>query len=329
VALALAGCGGGSPTQPTPDPPAPTLACPADIAAQARNGQPATVNFDLPAAQGGVAPVSVACTPAPGASFALGTTGVTCTATDAKSRTGSCSFAVNVTAVPKLSKVTFVAFGDSITEGKTSPDPTALLLTVEESYPFKLEALLKARYIDQTIAVSNEGRGGEPVITKGQQRLAQVLDTREPDVLLLLDGANDLLGAANSGTTESVIPKIAGALESMVKKAKSDGVEVMLATFPPQNPSGSRGAGAKFVPKLNEEIRHVAADERVPLVDLYNGLGGTPVGSVGVDGLHLTDAGYTKVAQIWFDAIRERYEAPSEGAAPVLTIVRPADRVGR
>jgi lysophospholipase L1-like esterase len=315
--------------QPTPDAPAPTLACPADMSAPARNGQPATVNFDLPTAQGGNAPVNVTCTPASGASFALGTTSVTCTATDAKSRTASCSFAVNVTAVPKLSKVTFVAFGDSITEGKTSPDPTALLLTLEESYPFKLEVLLKARYIDQTVAVYNEGKGGEPVITKGQQRLSQVLDTREPDVLLLLDGANDLLGAANSGTADAVVSKIAGALESMVKKAKNDGVEVMLATFPPQNSAGSRGAGAKYVPKLNEKIRDVAADERVVLVDLYNGLGGTPVGSVGVDGLHLTDAGYTRVAQIWYDAIRERYETPSEGSAPVLTIVRPADRVVR
>jgi len=315
--------------QPTPDPPAPTLTCPADISAPARNGQPATVSFDLPAPAGGIAPVNVTCTPASGASFALGVTSITCTATDATSRTASCSFAVNVTTVPKLSKVTFVAFGDSITEGKTSPDPTSLLLTLAESYPFKLEALLKDRYIDQTITVYNEGKGGEPVITKGQQRLAQVLDTREPDVLLLLDGANDLLDAANSGTTEDVIPKIAGTLESMVKKAKRDGVEVMLATFPPQNPAGSRGDGARFVPTLNEEIRKVAADENVPLVDLYSGLGGTPVGSVGVDGLHLTDAGYTKVAQVWFEAIRERYEGSSEGAAPVLTVARPADRAGR
>ena len=98
----------------------------------------------------------------------------------------------------------------------------------------------------------------------------------------------------------------------------------MLANFPPQNPNGSRGGGAEAVPTLNAEIASLAADEGVVLVDLYGGLGGTPTGSIGVDGLHPTDAGYTKIANIWFEAIRREYERPGcaahAGAAPRLVI---------
>ena len=56
-------------------------------------------------------------------------------------------------------------------------------------------------------------------------------------------------------------------------------------------------------------------------MDLYGGLGGTPTGSIGVDGLHPTDAGYTKIANIWFDAIKREYEAgalTTTGRAPRL-----------
>lgn len=325
LVLTLHACGG-SPAQPTPDPPAPTLTCPADISAPARNAQPPTVTFDLPAAQGGVAPVTVACTPASGATFEIGTTRVTCTATDAKTRTGSCSFAINVAEVPRLSQVKFVAFGDSLTEGKTYPAPTGeLVLTETESYPFKLQGLLTARYVDQTITVVNAGFAGESVVQDGEERAKKVLDAQRPNVLLLLHGANDLLTASDKS---DVIPDIVNALEDIVEAARARGVQTMVATFPPQNGNGSRGSGASAVPGLNDRIRQMAAEEGAILVDLYAGFGGTTVGFVSIDGLHMIDAGYTKMAEIWFDAIRQHFETPpATGGAPVLTIVRPGDRV--
>ena len=82
----------------------------------------------------------------------------------------------------------------------------------------------------------------------------------------------------------------------------------MLANFPPQNPNGSRGGGAEAVVELNNEIAALASDEGVVLVDLFGGLNGTPTGSIGVDGLHPTDSGYTKIANIWYEAIRRVYE---------------------
>jgi len=279
------------------------------------------VAFDTPVAAGGSAPVTTTCAPASGTAFPLGTTRVTCTATDSRGRSGTCGFSVIVSAVPVLSSVRFLAFGDSITEGTTSPDPTTLVLSLTESYPYKLQSLLSGRYIDQSIVVLNRGKAGEAAYPDGMMRFPRELDGNQPQVALVLDGANDLLAAASTGMFNAAIARITTALEEMIKSARSRGVRVMLATFPPQNPNGSRGGGAEAVPRLNAAIANLAADERVVLVDLYGGLGGTPTGSIGVDGLHPTDAGYTKIANIWFDAIKREYEAGArhtKGAVPRL-----------
>jgi lysophospholipase L1-like esterase len=314
LAAILPACGG-SPTSPDPPVPAPAVTCPADVQAMARLGQPPVVTFETPVPTGGVAPVSTTCAPASGTAFPVGTSRVTCTATDSRGRAGACGFSVIVSAVPVLSSVRFVAFGDSITEGTTSPDPTTLLLSLIESYPYKLQALLTARYIDQTIVVLNRGRAGERASprqggTGGVTRLPGVLDADKPQVLLLLHGANDLLAASASGLFDAAIGRIITALEDMIQIARARGVRVLLANFPPQNPNGSRGGGAEAVIELNNEIAALASDEGVVLVDLYGGLGGTPTGSIGVDGLHPTDGGYTKIANIWYDAIRRVYEQP-------------------
>jgi lysophospholipase L1-like esterase len=290
------------------------------VDASAHDGEAPVVNFDAPTAQGGEAPVALACTPASGSTFPVGTNTVNCTATDAAKRSASCSFSVVVSAVPTLAKLKFMAFGDSITEGQTSPDPVVLLLNPADSYPSKLQQLLSARYVDQNITVVNKGRSGEKVHEDGEKRLPEVLDDEKPDVLLLLDGANDLLRAGNAGDPEDAISPIVGSLEEMLQSAKRRKIAVMLATFPPQRRDGRRGAGAPAVPELNEEIRKLAADEGATLVDLYNGLGGTPDGSIGVDGLHPTSSGYTKIAQIWFDAIKHKYEE-QEGSRTVLRVI--------
>ncbi len=319
VALAAAAACGGSGAGPTPPGPEPAITCPANVEAVAHNGEDPIVNFDAPATQGGDAPVTVACTPASGSTFPVGTNTVNCTATDAAKRSASCSFTVNVSGVPTLTKLKFVAFGDSITEGQTSPDPTILLLNPADAYPAKLQQLLRARYVDQTVTVINKGRSGEKVHEDGEKRFPGVLDDEKPDVVLLLDGANDLLRAGNAGDPEDAISPIIGSLEEMVQSAKRRHIPVMLATFPPQRRDGKRGAGAPAVPELNDEIRRLAADEGATLVDLYDGLGGTPDGSIGVDGLHPTVSGYTKIAEIWFEAIKKKYEK-QEGARTILVV---------
>ena len=76
---------------------APTITCPANKNATTQTGQNcATVSYTTPAANDNCS-ATVNCLPASGTCFALGTTTVTCTATDASQNTGNCSFTVTVT----------------------------------------------------------------------------------------------------------------------------------------------------------------------------------------------------------------------------------------
>lgn len=225
-----------------------------------------------------------------------------------------------VEAIPQIAKTKFLAFGDSITQGTTSPAPSLLIYNAADAYPLKLQRLLAARYQDQTIVMTNAGKAGEK-IDEGRARLSGVLDANDPQVLLLLEGANDL----NTDRGDA-ISRIIHGLEDMIGKADRRGITVFLATFPPQNPAGSRGNGANYVPELNQKIRALAADEGAILVDLYAGFGGTWVGYIGEDGLHPTAQGYDRMAEIWRDTIQEVYDRPaptSEEFAPMkLTLAR-------
>jgi lysophospholipase L1-like esterase len=209
--------------------------------------------------------------------------------------------------VPLIAKTNFMAFGDSMTEGTTSPAPMLLTTNPSDAYPFKLQAMLAERYLDQTIVMTNEGKGGQKA-KEDVSRFVDALRADHPQAVLLLEGANDLNTYGDDG-----IPGVLGAFERMIKEAKSRGAEVFLATLPPQNPDGKNGHSAGLLPKLNRGIAETAADEGARLVDLYGQMG-TYVGYIGVDGLHPTPEGYTKIAEIWRDAIQAAYDQPAAPA---------------
>jgi von Willebrand factor A domain-containing protein 7 len=75
-----------------------TINCPAPITTvTARPGDSGVVvNYTSPTVTGDCAPINIVCSPPSNTSFPVGTTTVTCTATDASSNTSSCSFTVNV-----------------------------------------------------------------------------------------------------------------------------------------------------------------------------------------------------------------------------------------
>jgi len=309
VSLASGACGGDPPAGPTPPPPPQlSVVCPPAQSGVSFQGQPAVISWPAPTTQGGTAPVQTSCTPASGSAFLPGTTTVACTATGSgANQTASCSFPVTVTRPPQISVTRFMAFGDSITEGQQSAAPTFLIVVPMEDYPFKLNVLLSARYADQSIVVNNEGVGGEPIAT-GLARLPGVLTARNPEVLLLLHGANDLLGNPSEPTTGYIATK----LGEMVRTAKAriPTITVLLATFPPQfigTPS-SRGAGAEFVPRLNQLIAGVAQREGATLVDLNAPMSVDIKRYIGVDGLHPTEQGFTLMAQTFAKVIQEKFE---------------------
>jgi len=301
--LGLAACG---PPPTAPDPTGPVVGCPSPVTAQSPDDGPVSVSFASATFQGGVAPVTLSCTPASGTAFQVGTTTVTCTATDSRARANSCSFAITVRPVPALTFTRFLAFGDSLTEGVINP-PGAVF--PNEAYPLKLQGLLAQRYTRQSMTVINAGIAGEQACCDsqhsigGRRRLPDVLSRQRPDVVLLMEGTNDLL--ETDGFARGI-----SALEQMVVDARSRGTLVFIATIPPQRSGGvrNRGAVAALIPRFNDEIRALATRQSVTVVDVYAAILPDLQRLIGPDDLHLVPEGYTLIAQTFFDAIRAKLE---------------------
>lgn len=300
--LSVEACGRGSPNQPTP-PPALVITCPPNRSVQSPEGNPAGVSFDPPQTVGGSAPVTTTCNPASGGEFPVGNTTVTCEARDSGNRVASCTFTVQVQAPPRLTAARFLAFGDSLTYGVISASVTALVSSVPDSYPWVLQDRLVARYRQQTPVVLNEGNPGELATQTGVQRFRSVLLAHRPEVVLLMEGTNDLL-FGQTGADNAI-----GALGAMVREAKSQNVRIVLATIPPQRPGGARRRDAvvALIPGFNDRIRALAAAENIPLIDVHAGMK-DDLTLIGVDDLHPTIRGYDVMADIYYNAIRMLFE---------------------
>jgi lysophospholipase L1-like esterase len=287
------------------------------------DGLPIGITYGSATATGGAPPVSVSCTPANGSLFSVGSTTVTCTATDARQRTDACSFAVVVLPPPKILYTRFVSFGDSITWGEDGQSSLAFGLTGQirpafqlpllETYPGALQATLRARYTTQTPVVTNQGAPGEEAsLPATPMRFSQVLSAGY-DVVLLMEGSNDV-DARDSRVEDAALAN----LGAMLRDAQSRGVRPYLATIPPMVPGLQRSLGAALVPGFNDQIRALAASAGVTLVDVYNALNTAPTQYIGFDGLHPNADGYAKIADTFFTALR----ATLEVAQPVPTGLR-------
>jgi acyl-CoA thioesterase I len=217
--------------------------------------------------------------------------------------------------VPRLAVTRILTFGDSLTEGSTSPTRTLRALTagLPEGYPFKLQRLMAERYTEQTVTVLNAGLGGMWA-AQDRDRFKQTVTDEKPELLLLWHGANDMLGLRGASESDIVegIAEAYGAMEDFAGYAIDRGVRVMIATQTPVIQGLPRGVAFTYLPRYNVRLRDLAAHLRVPLVDLYTLI---PDSLVGQDGLHLTEAGYTRVAEVFLQAIEATYEVQASALA--------------
>jgi lysophospholipase L1-like esterase len=315
----VAACNTTAPTPPPPPPPPPanppSLTCVEGISRATVNATGLAVSFDTPPVTAGQGTVNVTCSPASGENFPIGTTAVTCTATDSLNRTGTCTFPVTVSKLAQLSRTKYLAFGDSITAGEiTFPISGAQtigggLITKQvvvpgAAYPAVLHRTLQGRYASQasSITVTNSGLGGEKAIN-ARDRFFAVLNTVRPEVVLLWHGHNDIPGG-NDGAASSA----ASEMRIMVREARARGMSVFLATMLPPRPGGNRTIGQLFIDDYNNRMRAVAANEGAILVDMYAALLPEVTRYIGVDGLHPNEAGYVKIADVFFQAIQANFE---------------------
>jgi lysophospholipase L1-like esterase len=325
--LLAAACGGHS-TTPTPPPAAPQVACPTDVTVRGVSGPSQNVTFDAPTVTGGAAPVNVSCAPASGTTFPLGTTSVSCAATDAQTRQASCSFKVTLTGLAIEIK-NYDAVGDSFTEGQNGEfAPT--FVDVPNAYPTKLQAAFDATYPGQGITVINRGAGGESV-EKTVDDLRGNLAKDRPGAVLVLTGYNNLLEGGcrvSDGTNarcNNAINAVGLGVKDCIRHSKEPPFNIAYVFVSTLTPPGPRAPGAAdrrlrsdSIVQVNARIRQVVSAEGGILVDPYPLFIGHEPDYVDVDGLHLRPAGYQVLADTFFAAITSKIPQ-----TPLFTISGP------
>jgi lysophospholipase L1-like esterase len=212
---------------------------------------------------------------------------------------------------PRLSRTRFLAFGDSFTAGEvTSPialSPSGihrLIVVPTASYPAVLESQLRATYTSQSgsIAVQNSGEPGERILD-GNLRFPGVFDTHRPEAVLLMEGGNGL---------PQVGPDIStGVMRLMVQHAKAGGARVFVGSMIPQVAGRPRATTpVSETLAYNNTLQIMSMQESVTFVDLYNPMLAEAATLIGGDGLHPTEAGYRRIAELFFAAIRTALEMP-------------------
>ena len=283
------------------------LDCPVGPRVQSPDGRPTPIHYPPPMVRGGEAPVAVTCDPASGTRFPVGDTRVTCTARDGLGQGAACSFVVQVQPPPMLGATRILAFGDSLTAGVLA----RTVVSPEYSYPEQLARRLGSAYRTQTIHVFNEGLPGERA-AEAPPRLRAALAQHRPEVVLLLEGTNDLAlpGGASAGAALE-------ALGRMLQFIREAGATPVLATVPPVRASVVPVLAAG-IPDFNRRVRSLAAARGVTLVDIHGiirrgrcstGSGGS-LPCLGPDGIHPTVEGYGLMADAFFDLIVRRYDEP-------------------
>jgi lysophospholipase L1-like esterase len=311
---ALSACGSKTtaptgPTQPTgPIAAAPQIQCGSAISATI-TGASKAVSFTAPTVTGGTEPVAVACTPASGSAFPLGTTAVSCAATDASSRQASCSFNVVLSGVQFPVKK-FQTVGDSLTAGENgTPQSRPAFVDGPNSYPTKLQALFDAMFPGQSISVANRGVSGR---TSAQILLDMpgYLQADHPEAVLLLAGYNDLTGPCAPGFTnvlacDDAVDALDLNLRDCIRRAKEfSGVHYVFVSLLTPTRSGSHAIDNNVIVDVNDNhIRVQASAEGAVLVDNYSNFIGHELQYISNDGLHLQPPGYQAIADAFFARI--------------------------
>ena len=163
-----------------------------------------------------------------------------------------------------------VAFGDSLTAGY-GVDKT-------QSYPSVLASITGLKVI-------NAGISGETT-AEGLERLPEVLETHQPQLVILLEGGNDVLQKVSE-------PQIKSNLKQMIQLIQQSGAAVLLVGVPEKKVFGS---SLELYSELASE--HEIPIEEEIVANLMNRL------SMKSDYVHFNAQGYEAMAQAIYEALQ-------------------------
>jgi lysophospholipase L1-like esterase len=206
----------------------------------------------------------------------------------------------------------YLAFGDSITEGR-GDDPTRAAL----GYPPRLQVLLQTAGVSATVL--NRGLGGERT-PDALDRIDSVIAEGVPgDYLLLMEGTNDI---SRSFSPETTIFN----LDEMARRAEAKGLLALHATVIPRKPDSKVDADNILNDTLNGRIRNLAGVRQRREADPYEVFRSTPntfslYVLVADDPVgHPNSAGYDLMARVFFNALQGIDTVP-----PVTGIMSPTN----
>jgi lysophospholipase L1-like esterase len=97
----------------------------------------------------------------------------------------------------------------------------------------------------------------------------------------------------------------------MVQHAKAGGSRVFVGSMIPQVAGRPRGnTPVSELLAYNATLQLMSQQESVTYVDLYDAMQPDAATLIGADGLHPTEAGYRRIAELFLAAIRSNLEVP-------------------
>jgi len=184
--------------------------------------------------------------------------------------------------------IRIVAFGSSSTEGIGASSPAS-------AYPAQLQEDLEARLGKaghQSVTVINRGKGGDDSEAMARRIERDVL-AEKPDLVVWQTGSNDPM----TGVT---VERFAELTRAGIRAIRATGADVILM----DQQWCKRLSGTAGSEQYGEALHAVATELGVPVIRrnalmrawVAKGLL-TPTQMIGPDGLHMTDAGYDRLAK--------------------------------
>jgi lysophospholipase L1-like esterase len=184
--------------------------------------------------------------------------------------------------------IRIVAFGSSSTEGIGASSPAS-------AYPAQLQQDLEARLGKaghQSVTVINRGKGGDDSEAMARRLERDVL-TEKPDLVVWQTGSNDPMTGVS-------VARFAELTRAGILAIRATGADVILM----DQQWCKRLSGTAGSEHYGEALHAVATELGVPVIRrnalmrawVAKGLL-TPTQMIGPDGLHMTDAGYDRLAK--------------------------------
>ena len=169
-------------------------------------------------------------------------------------------------------------------------------------------------YKGQSFSNRNEGHWGwraDEILNgkDGKGNIAQWAEDHRPDIVLIHMGTNDMFAGQDIDETIAEIKAVIATIHN-----KSPGVTIFLAKLIPAYDQSVGLTIAQNIQTLNERIEALANAQTpdgppIVLVDQNTGFNAT-TGIDTYDGVHPNTSGMEKMAQVWFEAIRDEISIP-------------------